>query len=615
MTFRTDNRASVCDLVLPPEGYRTACAIGTTYSLDFVALTAVVAALGNGAVREEGESSGPEIVRAVLGLKQQIVVFVNQCSIHPGRVANARRLYNLYDRFVVPVPMPHGAFHPKLWLVKYVPLRGRALEPRYRLLCSSRNITTANTWECGVVFDGRTGKRGGSVGASVGRFIRAAMPYVRDGSHGAARQLVREVEGVRFEVARPGVSATFAGQQPGGRSLWHQLGPEKEEETLLLAPFVSAGFLEAMRNRCESFRVISRQEELDLIASGRDSANGLATWLRTEGNAFVVVPGAPEADKQMSLHAKVLFTRNGKRGRTVVGSANGTAAAWGTKTEKDTRNWEAVACLDGPELLSDFERHFMYEDTRRRELRGWVAPYRPGRVKEDTRAEKDLEGVQQTLSAMELHVRWDARRRVLVLRCLNSEPLREAAERAHIRVAPYGLENPEGRLVDAAPLLKRNVLVFKPADLDHLSAFVLIELKHRQRPVCRKQFLLVVQVEAQKGWQERRDSALLGKIVRPEEMVAVLLAIAAGRPYVHSSGAGRRRGKNRRGAAAGPLAQSVFEPVLRAWSLNPDQFQQMRSVVRSFAKDLKSNELAVFRALVERLGSVVGGGSHGGVDE
>jgi len=43
--FKPSERQSICDLLVPPDGYRFESAIGTSYSLDFVALTACCAAL------------------------------------------------------------------------------------------------------------------------------------------------------------------------------------------------------------------------------------------------------------------------------------------------------------------------------------------------------------------------------------------------------------------------------------------------------------------------------------------------------------------------------------------------------------------------------------------
>jgi hypothetical protein len=121
--FRTEERESLCDLLLPPEGYRVVGAVATTYSLDFVALTAVAGALGDCRLADEGDWSAPEIARAVLGLKTRLVIFVNQGAVSPGSAAGAHRLSCLYDRVIVPISIRDGAFHPKIWVVKYEPLR------------------------------------------------------------------------------------------------------------------------------------------------------------------------------------------------------------------------------------------------------------------------------------------------------------------------------------------------------------------------------------------------------------------------------------------------------------------------------------------------------------
>ena len=68
----------------------------------------------------------------------------------------------------------------------------RQVPLRYRLTCSSRNITTANTWECGVVLDGVRERGGNAVGASLSAFLRWLSRQPR-GNRLIARALAREV--------------------------------------------------------------------------------------------------------------------------------------------------------------------------------------------------------------------------------------------------------------------------------------------------------------------------------------------------------------------------------------------------------------------------------------
>jgi hypothetical protein len=126
--FRTDDRQSVCGATAT-RGYKVDCAVATTYSLDFVALTAIVAAITDCSLSESDEWSGPEVARAILGLKRRVVVFVNQgpCTQAASRGATiVMPLRSLRARL-----NERRGIRPKMWLVKYAPKSGnlRALPP------------------------------------------------------------------------------------------------------------------------------------------------------------------------------------------------------------------------------------------------------------------------------------------------------------------------------------------------------------------------------------------------------------------------------------------------------------------------------------------------------
>ena len=217
--FRTDERQSLCDLLAAPDGYRIHSLLVMTYSVDFTALTALLAGLGPQPVASGAEQDVTDVARAIFGLKRRVVVFANKAFIHPGQVTKARRLFSLYDRFMVPVTTEDFAFHPKIWLARFTPSKGERISPRFRLVCSSRNLTTANTWECGVTLDGAPAGRTGEIGPEVTRYIRALM---RQTGHAGrlAGKLAREVSGVRFEEPTGKWKLAFVGQHPSGRSLW-----------------------------------------------------------------------------------------------------------------------------------------------------------------------------------------------------------------------------------------------------------------------------------------------------------------------------------------------------------------------------------------------------------
>jgi hypothetical protein len=595
--FRTDDRQSICDVLLPPDGYRTDSVLATTYSLDFTALTAVISNLAQfGPPQDRDEEESANNVAAILGLKRRAVVFVNHGFVHPGQVRRANRLFTLYDRFIVPVKTAGLAFHPKIWLIKYTPTGRPGGQPRYRLVCSSRNVTTANTWECGVVLEGVRQRPTGTIGPEVALFLRA---LIRRSAHAGslARMLASEVANVRFESPDQAFSVRFLGQWPGGQSLWPEIVAKDPADAVFVAPFVTAPFLQRLRGQYgERLRVVGVQEELDkLLAGAGADTTALREWLSREGNAFVVLPETPEGQR-LDLHAKLLLTRRGKRGRSVIVSANGTASAWGFRSTPSGQNWEAALRLDGRELLTDFERNFMYENVRSRQLRPWIEPYQPRKLTIEQQCRNELDDAQRCFGRLGMKVRWWEPRRELVLRC--PTPPDEAVyevSRIRAQVAPLGLDDVEGSLQDLQPLLGGRSLSFGSAGPESLGEFVFVRLEHLERRSVRKEFLLMAQVEGPQSWRDRRDQAVLRQIVGQDGLVALLLSILTGRPPESSRSAKGGNGGATPGRHGAGAIESMLEPLLRSWALNRDQYDDVCAAFEGLEAP------PTIRSLIERL--------------
>ena len=97
--FETTHRQNLLDLLRPPAGYRLDAAVGTTYSLDFVALTAVLLALVDAEPDDdEGTAKHVDSLHAITRLTDRIRVFVNRGQTSGPRLVS--RVTLLYDRIV-----------------------------------------------------------------------------------------------------------------------------------------------------------------------------------------------------------------------------------------------------------------------------------------------------------------------------------------------------------------------------------------------------------------------------------------------------------------------------------------------------------------------------------
>src|SRR3954452_22883365 len=111
-------RRLVLDALRPPSGYVLDQAVGTTYSLDLLALLAAPLAFS---VFAEGDVTTDPLVllEALQSSADRITVF---CDAGHTYVPPADRLlFCKLEGSVVECLAPHGgAFHPKVWLLRFV---------------------------------------------------------------------------------------------------------------------------------------------------------------------------------------------------------------------------------------------------------------------------------------------------------------------------------------------------------------------------------------------------------------------------------------------------------------------------------------------------------------
>src|SRR5687768_4056213 len=149
------DRTLLLESLRPPEDYQLDVAVGTTYSLDLIAM--MVAPVGFTFFDVDANdpdflSRDPlEVLEAIRRHASQIVLFYEA-----GRIAELRHyrplLTYLEDRIVgVRPPTARRSFHPKVWFIRYLNPDGNVW---YRLLCLSRNLTFDRSWDTILILDG-----------------------------------------------------------------------------------------------------------------------------------------------------------------------------------------------------------------------------------------------------------------------------------------------------------------------------------------------------------------------------------------------------------------------------------------------------------------------------
>lgn len=264
-----DHRLVLTSSLTAPPGYTLDRALILTYSLDLSTLMALPAhlVLGDDASREELLSRPAALLEALHRARERLLVFCQRGAMHAPR--HEHILFSLLEPVIREVQAPHGgAFHPKVWLLRFVPAdpKGRV---QLRLLVGSRNLTMDRSWDLAVTLEGEVH---GSPQASHRALAELLGWLTQHGEtspdeHVWLESLRAEVRRVRWEVPPPWdeVEVEVLGLQP--RSWSPPFAPERRADSLLVvSPFLDA---DALRHLAKSSRapltVVSTPEALDAI--------------------------------------------------------------------------------------------------------------------------------------------------------------------------------------------------------------------------------------------------------------------------------------------------------------------------------------------------------------
>ena len=206
-TNETKDRVSYGNLLLPPEGYTLNFAVGTTYSLDLEALTAVCLSLG---LAEDTDSSllqNPvSMLNALQKVSEKLLIFCEAGQIKMPRTPSTLSL--LLEKMIVPVALPksrginhYPAFHPKTWVLQYVNPQG---DYHYRFAVLSRNLTFDRSWDVCFSMDSSKDVKTARKSKPLVHYLEFLREQVKStsqnarGKRSSLRRLAEELSSVSF---------------------------------------------------------------------------------------------------------------------------------------------------------------------------------------------------------------------------------------------------------------------------------------------------------------------------------------------------------------------------------------------------------------------------------
>jgi hypothetical protein len=352
------DRRLLLDVLAPPDGYRLDHAIGTTYTLDLLALLRVPLA----ATTLPWSGSQGEPVNNPFALLTALRRNASKVSLycHAGATKVPARhvpLLAFLEDAVHPVtpPRPGGVFHPKVWVLRFVP--DDAADPlRYRLVALSRNLTFDRSWDVALALDGelRARRRGFASNRALSDFIaalpvmaRTAGTVLSEVATTRASLLADEVRRVEWSLPDGFHDLAF---HPVGHDGRAKLPVDDVRRLMVVSPFVGAPTLSRLRDRVpDDLTLVGRFDELSRLepsvletVDGVELFDDAATLLDIEDSTSDRSDDHPaSADTELSgLHAKLFVGKRGHRAVVYVGSANATESAF-------ERNVELLVELEG----------------------------------------------------------------------------------------------------------------------------------------------------------------------------------------------------------------------------------------------------------------------------
>lgn len=248
---RDDHRSVLSEAVVPPPDHVFDEGVITTYSLDLRTLLTlpVHLVLADPSNRDQLFENEVAILDSLRRARDRISVFCEQ-----GRMLAPKGhhvLYSLLEPVIHEVLAPHGAFHPKLWVLKFRPISGEG-PAIMRALVLSRNLTEDRSWDLALRLDGQITTTPQTASEPLQAFLGWLEKRPATSAVSAKRlsRMALEVGRTEWEIPAPFDWLSFAvlGTHPIGSPAkkWMPGGSDRSSKRLVISPFVDNGALNAL---------------------------------------------------------------------------------------------------------------------------------------------------------------------------------------------------------------------------------------------------------------------------------------------------------------------------------------------------------------------------------
>ena len=608
------DRRHLFDALRPPVGYDVDLAIGTTYSLDLMALLAVPLAFALFDWEEDDGKVTPNplaLLEATRRYADITHIFCQAGQIHLPRESSP--LFYELEHVVkqVRAPRPRGVFHPKVWVLRFAS-NNRDVPVLYRLLCSSRNLTFDRSWDTILRLDGRVVDRELAIAVNhpLGDFIKALpgmmLRPASDSLSKTMNMVQEEIRRVRFELPEGIEEVRFhpMGVGPGGD--WWFDG--RIDKFLAMAPFVDEVFLKRAASQIKGKRfLISRLDQLHEVKPevldhcnkvyylhpDADEDNGELSDQDTGTSEVSTAQESDSVESLSGLHAKLFITDSGWYSSVWTGSANATNAAF-------SRNVEFLIELIGKKsgvgvdaFLAQSKGQTRFPDLLREYPRDeeFVALDKDARDAEEKA--KRLQRAIIDLDLMASVTAVDGSTEFSVdLQVTGKTGHRFDDEASSVRCWPVTLT--DAQAIDSIGILRGTPLRYPKLSFEALTAFWAFEVRSKSgNRVYALSFVLNLPVE---GMPADRAERALRAILRDKQRVLRLLLLLLAETGsdvlsgVSKSGFGSDDEDSDRGTSSFDQ-MSLLEPMLEMLERNPERLRQVDRLISDLEKSAEGESL------------------------
>ncbi|MDD5706077.1 MAG: phospholipase D family protein [Kiritimatiellae bacterium] len=593
------------DELRPPPGYRLDRAVVTTYSLDMMSLLMAPLSMAMLDARRDNEGR-LDPVGALEALRRTSDLFVVFCQ--KGRISvppQQQLLYSCLEPVVVETAARNGgAFHPKTWLLRFLP-DDKAAPVRYRFLCLSRNLTFDRSWDTALVLDGEVMDRQNAYSRNrpLSTFV-AALPGMA--TEAVPKKALEHVELLAEEVLRVHfqVPEGFCDEKPddlvfmpmgiGRRMVPPTLSPAKR--LLIVSPFLSDDWLRkglhgqfpsktTLVSRADSLDAIGESTYKALVSAGTRLFAFAEMAERDEADEEGGAEGVVANDRLSGLHAKLYAAEQGWEGvRLWTGSANATAAAFYGSNVEFMVGLRWLCKQKGIEvLLGSAQDENSVRKHGAASLADLIVPYERDWREEDPvaatrrRLDDELEAARQSLCQAVLQLEaspqasgfWEARLRVV------GNPSLPSTITGDCWLVSMGSNNSK----PVNSLLAGSDAVFQSVTTQCLTRFVAFRLEaSAEEQTVRSGFVLKVHAM---GFPEDRDRHILRAIVQNREGFLRLLLLILMNEDTEPGALGnvRQDARGESGRFIEALGLPLFEELVRASSRDPKKIGRISGLL------------------------------------